>query len=431
MRILHTSDWHLGQHFMGKTREQEHRQFIEWLLNTIKEQQVDALVIAGDIFDTGVPPSYARSLYNQFIVDLQQVGDCQLVVLGGNHDSVATLHESRSLLACMNTTVIGAASQNPEDQVVVLSKADGTPGAVLCGIPYIRPRDVLTSQAGDSGDSKQQALLTAMTEHYQTVYQEAEKLANDHELPIIATGHLTTVGGKLSESVREIYIGTLSAFPASAFPPADYIALGHLHRGQKVSDHEHIRYSGSPIPLSFDEASAPKQVLLVDFEGHRLKGVTSVEVPLFRPIASLKGDLESLPGQLKALLEKHSETSLEPWIEIVVSGDSWISDFQSQVQEITEDMALEVLRVRRQRKEREKSLTRENKDTLAELLVKDVFNSRLQQEELNDKTIGALTAAFDTVVAEIEEEQLLGNVIKSTVVVEKPEEDKAQEESAQ
>ena len=144
----------------------------------------------------------------------------------------------------------------------------------------------------------------------------------------------------------------------------------------------------------------------------------------------MKGDLDSLPDQLKALLEKHSETSLEPWIEIVVSGDSWISDFQCQVQEMTEDMALEVLRVRRQRKEREKSLTRENKDTLAELLVKDVFNSRLEQEELNDKTIGALTSAFDSVVAEIEEEQLLGSVIKTTVV-EEPEESTVQKENAQ
>ncbi|MTI13144.1 exonuclease subunit SbcD [Sansalvadorimonas verongulae] len=412
MRILHTSDWHLGQHFMGKTREQEHRLFIQWLLKTVKEQKVDALVIAGDIFDTGVPPSYARSQYNQFIVDLQQVGHCQLVVLGGNHDSVATLHESRSLLACLNATVIGAASQNPEEQVVILKQQDGSNGAVLCGIPYIRPRDVLVSSVGDSGESKQQALLSAMTDHYKAVYQEAEKLADEHELPIIATGHLTAVGGKLSESVRDIYIGTLSAFPVSAFPPADYIALGHLHRGQTVSGHEHIRYSGSPIPLSFDEASARKQVLLVDFQGHRLKTITPVEVPLFRPLASLKGGLESLPEQLNTLLEDNKDADLEPWIEIVVSGDNWISDFQSQILELTADMPLDVLRVRRQRKERENRLERDERETLAELRVKDVFHRRLELEELNDKTITALTHAFDSVVAEIEEEELQGVVIE-------------------
>ena len=160
MRILHTSDWHLGQHFMGKTREQEHRLFLDWLLDTVQRDKVDAVIIAGDIFDTGVPPSYARTLYNQFVVELQAAGQCQLVVMGGNHDSVATLHESRGLLACLNTTVIGAASDDVAKQVVELTQRNGEPGAVLCGIPYIRPRDVLVSQSGDSGEDKQKALLT-------------------------------------------------------------------------------------------------------------------------------------------------------------------------------------------------------------------------------------------------------------------------------
>ncbi len=152
MRILHTSDWHLGQHFMGKTREQEHRLFLDWLLETVRQKKVDAVVIAGDIFDTGVPPSYARTLYNQFIVELQAAGKCQLVVLGGNHDSVATLHESRSILACLNTSVIGAAGDDPAKQVVVLKDRKGRPGLVLCAIPYIRPRDVLV-RPGDSEQS--------------------------------------------------------------------------------------------------------------------------------------------------------------------------------------------------------------------------------------------------------------------------------------
>ncbi|WP_281648430.1 exonuclease subunit SbcD [Parendozoicomonas sp. Alg238-R29] len=415
MRILHTSDWHLGQHFMGKTREQEHRLFIDWLLNTVKQKQVDALVIAGDIFDTGVPPSYARSLYNQFIVELQKVGSCQLVVLGGNHDSVATLNESRSLLACLNTTVIGAASTDPESQIVVLNRANGKPGAVLCGIPYIRPRDVLVSHAGDSGESKQQALLAAMTEHYQAVYQQAEKKAKKLGLPIIATGHLTTVGGKLSESVREIYIGTLSAFPASAFPPADYIALGHLHRGQTVSSHDHIRYSGSPIPLSFDESSGQKQVLLVDFDGESLSKVTPVDVPLFRKLASLKGDMDSLTAQLEKLASQKTEEQLTPWIEVVVEGDAWVSDLQNRIQDVTDNLPIEVLRVRRKRQESSSNLSRGDRETLAELKVADVFARRLGNEELGEKSGKALSQAFQEIIAEIEEEKLLGSVIQKSI----------------
>ncbi|MDU3048514.1 MAG: exonuclease subunit SbcD [Escherichia coli] len=102
MRILHTSDWHLGQNFYSKSREAEHQAFLDWLLETAQTHQVDAIIVAGDVFDTGSPPSYARTLYNRFVVNLQQTG-CHLVVLAGNHDSVATLNESRDIMAFLNT----------------------------------------------------------------------------------------------------------------------------------------------------------------------------------------------------------------------------------------------------------------------------------------------------------------------------------------
>ncbi len=164
MRLIHTSDWHLGQYFFTKSRAAEHQAFLNWLIEQIEQQQVDALIVAGDLFDTGSPPSYARELYNRFVVELQRTG-CQLVVLGGNHDSVATLNESRELLSCLNTTVIASAQGAPEQQIVVLNRRDGQPGAVLCAIPFLRPRDLLTSRAGESGAQKQQALQEAIAEH--------------------------------------------------------------------------------------------------------------------------------------------------------------------------------------------------------------------------------------------------------------------------
>ena len=412
MRILHTSDWHLGQHFMGKTREQEHRQFIDWLLATVRQQKVDVIIIAGDIFDTGVPPSYARTLYNDFVTELQTVSQCQLVVLGGNHDSVATLHESRSLFACLNTTVVGAAGSEPEKQVLVLKDQEGTPGAVLCAIPYIRPRDVLTSRAGESGEDKQKALLDAMTDHYKSVYLAAEKEAKGLGVPIIATGHLTTVGGQLSESVREIYIGTLSAFPVSAFPPADYIALGHLHRGQTVSGHDHIRYSGSPIPLSFDESSSGKQVLLVDFNEDCLKGIQSVDVPLYRRLESLHGDFDSIIAQVQEIADKKQTEDLTPWLEIVIDDSNWVSDLQNRIETLVSELPpVEVLRVRRKKQQAKKSLVLENRETLAELTEADVFARRLDLEELDEEASTKLTIAFNQIVAEINEDDPVEAVI--------------------
>ena len=111
MKILHTSDWHLGQNFFTKSRKNEHQAFIHWLLELIKAQQIDAVIIAGDIFDTGTPPSYAREMYNQFVVKLSQLGTT-LIVLGGNHDSVSMLNESKDLLACLNTHVIANTTEN-------------------------------------------------------------------------------------------------------------------------------------------------------------------------------------------------------------------------------------------------------------------------------------------------------------------------------
>ena len=235
MRIIHTADWHLGQFFYSKSRAAEHQAFLDWLLAQITQHQVDALIIAGDLFDTGSPPSYAREMFNRFVVALQPT-QCQLIVLAGNHDSVATLNESRELLACLNTRVITSATPQGEQQVLMLHQRDGTPGALLCAIPYLRPRDILRSQAGQSGREKQISLLEAIEQHYQQCYAAALAERADRALPIIATGHLTTVGVTKSDSVRDIYIGTPAAFPAQAFPAADYIALGHLHRAQRLAD---------------------------------------------------------------------------------------------------------------------------------------------------------------------------------------------------
>src|SRR5690554_7123572 len=116
-RLIHTSDWHLGQHFFGKSRLSEHSAFLAWLLEQVQKHQVDAIVIAGDLFDIGSPPSYARELYNRFVVDVHQAG-CQLIVLGGNHDSVATLNESRELLAQLNAQVISGVREVLDEQVL-------------------------------------------------------------------------------------------------------------------------------------------------------------------------------------------------------------------------------------------------------------------------------------------------------------------------
>ena len=405
MRIIHTSDWHLGQYFYTRSRAPEHQAFLHWLVQQVEQHQADAVIVAGDVFDNGAPPSYAREMYNHFVVALQRTG-CQLVVMGGNHDSVATLNESRALLACLNTRVIAGFDGDINEQVLVLNNRAGEPGALLCAVPFLRPRDVLTSQAGQSGAQKQQALQDAITTHYQRCYQLAceQRETLGRELPIVLTGHLTTVGVATSDSVRDIYIGTLDAFPAQAFPPADYIALGHIHRPQRVAQCEHIRYSGSPIPLSFDELNHEKSVYLVHFEQGKLHEVIALTVPTEQPMQLVKGNLPEIERRLAGFRDYHGDKPV--WLDIEIATQDYLSDMQQHIQTLTEPLNVEVLLLRRAREQQQQMLVQLEKETLEELHPAEVFARRLAQEnDLDEPRQQRLKGLFDRVIQEIDEQR--------------------------
>ncbi|MFW5405331.1 exonuclease subunit SbcD [Pectobacterium carotovorum] len=406
MRIIHTADWHLGQYFYTKSRAAEHQAFLNWLIVQVEHHQVDAIIVAGDIFDNGSPPSYAREMYYSFVVALQRTG-CQLIVLGGNHDSVAMLNESRELLACLNTRVIACASDDPAQQVLVLENRQQQPGALLCAIPFLRPRDVLTSKAGQSGDEKQLALQEAITAHYQQCYQLACQKRDELglPLPIIATGHLTTIGATASESVRDIYIGTLDAFPAQAFPPADYIALGHIHRPQRVTQSEHIRYSGSPIPLSFDELNSEKSVCLVSFapdaSPQTPPQIDILPIPMTQPMRLIKGSLSDIEQQLATFKSYQGDKPV--WLDIEINTQDYLSDMQKRIQAMTENLPVEVLLLRRTREQRLQAITRQDKETLNELSVHDVFERRLATEtDMEDSRQQRVRTLFNQVIDELD-----------------------------
>jgi exonuclease SbcD len=391
-RLLHTSDWHLGQNFYGKSRANEHQQFLHWLLEQVSEQNIDAVIVAGDIFDTGTPPSYAREMYFDFIVKMREK-NCTLVILAGNHDSVAMLGESKQLLSQLSCQVITSVSHNIGDdfseQVFTLKNRAGEAGAVICAIPFIRPRDIISSSAGQSAQEKQQSLQQAISDHYQCLHQQAEKLAlanNSNKLPIIATGHLTTVGVTSSESVRDIYIGTLEAFPANAFPKADYIALGHIHRSQVVAKSQHIRYCGSPIALSFDEAGQSKKVLIAEFEQAQLSQVIEQEIPCFQPLLMVKSKLdqltitiENLVGEL-ATSTAFKENQQKIWLDIEINSAEYLQDLTPRIEALIKELPVEVLLVRRSKKSRQAMPASQKKITLNELSLADVFATRLAQE---------------------------------------------------
>lgn len=388
---------------MNHSREREHTVLIDWLLAQVEEHAVDAVLIAGDIFDTGTPPSYARALYYRLIAQLHQ-RNVALLLLGGNHDSVSVLSESLPLMQHLNTTVIAATGTAAQHVVTLPLRSTPQPGCIVCALPFIRPRDVLTSVAGQSAEDKQRSLQTAIQDTYAQVFAAAQALQSRHQaqhgvrLPIVATGHLTTVGANSNESVREIYVGALEAFPTAAFPPADYIALGHIHKPKKVGGLEHIRYCGSPIALGFDEAKQCKEVLLVDLDANGLQSITPLATPVCQALASVAGNLKSLPAMLQALAAQGSQAH-PVWLEVTVQEDDYLPDLAPRIEAMVKDLPMQVLRVKRQRGTATPQLLANAGEALDALTPNDVFARRLAQETIDPALQAALSSRYQEVLS--------------------------------
>ena len=274
LTILHTSDWHLGRRLYGRMRYEEFEAFLSWLEETITVQKVDVLIVAGDIFDTMTPSNRAQALYFEFLGRVSKSCCQHVVIVAGNHDSPTFLDAPSQVLKFLNVHVIGTACDDLTDEVLVLDGADGTPCCIIAAVPYLRDRDVRSSSAGESADSKDANVINGIRAHYDKVAgiaksKQSELIeAHQRHIPIIATGHLFAAGGTTTDDdgVRELYVGSLGKISADMFDESfDYVALGHLHVPQRVGGREHIRYSGSPIAMGFGEAKQQKQVLLVQF----------------------------------------------------------------------------------------------------------------------------------------------------------------------
>lgn len=274
LNILHTSDWHLGRRLYGRLRYDEFESFLQWLQDTISAQQVDILIVAGDIFDTMTPSNKAQALYYEFLGKVSKSCCQHVVIVAGNHDSPTFLDAPSNVLKFLNVHVIGTACDDVSDEVLVLEDKDNHPHCIIAAVPYLRDRDVRSTQAGESAQTKDANVIAGIRAHYDEVADIAKtaqaELIKTHQrhIPIIATGHLFAAGGKTTDDdgVRELYVGSLGKISADMFDDSfDYVALGHLHVPQRVGGCAHIRYSGSPIAMGFGEARQQKQVLLIQF----------------------------------------------------------------------------------------------------------------------------------------------------------------------
>lgn len=400
MRVLHTADWHLGQHFLtGQERLTEQRAFLDWLLTTVRQEGVEALVLAGDVFDTTTPSHAAQELYYDFLVRMQATGCRDIVVVGGNHDSPTLLNASRRLLRALRIHVIGGVPAEATEQVVTLAATGGRPGLVVCAVPFLRERDLRLAGAGETPDERQLRVRDSIAGHYKLLSEhDLVRGLREHDVPVLATGHLYAAGGEAREGAeRDVHIGGLGVIAAEHFPAAfDYVALGHLHRPQVVGGRAHIRYSGSPVPLSFTEADDKQQVLLLDFAGAGPPRITPLAVPVARRLQRFHGGLAEVEAAILAF--DNEGFNLVAWADVVVLSDEATTEVQRRIQAVLKERRAQVLAPRGVRQHRltptpdaaaEASAPLEH---LHELTVEEVFRRRVAG--LPPERAAALAATF-------------------------------------
>lgn len=401
MRVLHTSDWHLGRLLYGKKRHHEFSAFLDWLLTQVTAQKVDVLLVAGDIFDTNTPGNQAQQLYYGFLARLAATCCRHVVVIGGNHDSPSFLDAPQQLLKALNVHVVGEACDNPADEVIALSQGDQLE-LLVCAVPYLRERDLRKVSEDEDMADKEQKILQAVASHYQAAVDHANTLRNGENIPLVGMGHLFTTGGQLQEGdgVRDLYVGSLGQVPAHVFPAdLDYLALGHLHVPQLVAGKAHMRYCGSPVAMGFGEINQQKHVVLIDFNG-REANIETLNVPVFQAKARLKGDLETLQAELQALISAESDV----WVEVEYEGEDNIQDLRQRLDAVVEDSKVSILRVRNRSARRQALSRRMSEETLAELTPEDVFSRRLDASEVNDIERERLTELHRQILIELSEE---------------------------
>jgi DNA repair protein SbcD/Mre11 len=377
LRILHTSDWHLGQIFMGKSRVEEHEAFLFWLLETIKEKQIQVLLVSGDIFDTGTPPNYALELYYNFLKELSSIKTLiTTIITAGNHDSISTLKAPKQLLEVLNVHVITSGDED-ENVIIPIYKNEDLK-SIICAVPFLRDGVIRKSLGGETISQKEKLANSGIKAYYENCYKKALELKKDKQIPIISMGHLTTVGSRSSQSERDIYIGgTIDIggdYLASMF---DYVALGHLHINQIVGSSSHVRYCGSPIPLSFSESKNTQKVNLVSFETSNLE-IEELEIPLFRKLLVIKGNYEVIKNELSKIEDKNS------WIEVHIKDDNAMF-VNGEIRELASKLELTLLAVKIDKSEKQLKADDLKVISLDELSVEQVFEKRLELEELEDK----------------------------------------------
>jgi exonuclease SbcD len=324
MRILHTADWHIGQLFHEYDRTYEHQQFLDWLVTTIKEKQIDVLLISGDVFDLSNPSATSVKMFYTFLNQAVKISaDLQIIITAGNHDSASRLESPKPLLESSNIHIIGLLERREdggidyEKLVIPLKDKKGEIKVWCMAVPFLRMGDY--PAITDCGNP----YAEGVAKQYEDVYQfaSAKKQAGQS---IICMGHLHTQHAEktdLDDFERPI-MGGVECISAGAFhEDIKYVALGHIHKAQRIGGKDHIRYSGSPIPMSFSELNYKHQVIVFDLDKESISNLESIEIPLsvnLLRVPSRNSKLSEVLSALDQLPSSSADRELAPYLEVRV-----------------------------------------------------------------------------------------------------------------
>lgn len=350
MRLVHTSDWHLGQTLRNHDRSLEHQCFLDWLLEQLVERAADVLLIAGDVYDTVNPSAQSQRQLYRFLAEAhRRVPALQTVLIAGNHDSAGRLEAPQPLLEGLAVQVVGQIRRDPDGRIELermllpLGPDPQQPAAWCLAVPYLRPADVpLLTDVADP-------YLAGVGELYRQLFELA-LARRQGTAPIIAMGHCHVRGGITSaESERKLVIGGSEAIALDSFPPElAYVALGHLHLAQKVGGLDHIRYCGAPLPFSFAEARYPHQILQVDLAADGAARIETIRIPRFVELWRLPAEpapLADVLAMLDGLDPPDLPPSQQPLVEVRVRLLQPEPDHQRQIRAALTGKPVRLLRI--------------------------------------------------------------------------------------
>ncbi len=351
MKLLHTADWHLGHRLHGHERYFEHRSFLDWLLHEISERDIDGLLVAGDIFDTANPSATSWQLFYQFLATLrQQRPHLNVIIIAGNHDSPSKLDAPHELLRSFDLHLIGAIERdadgklNSEKLVIPLKDRTGAIRAWCAAVPFLRSADLRLSEELQNSDEDR--LVAGVAEVYQQVFAciNAQRTAGQ---PVLAMGHAYLQRGELSElSERKVLGGNQHALPLSVFNGADYVALGHLHLAQSLS--EQVHYAGSPLPLSLAEQHYPHQLIELTVTDNQISVSDKIRIPTVVDILRIPATpapLDDVLAELNALSLNESPHNQQPFLEVRVRLEKPEARLRERILAVLADKPVRLARI--------------------------------------------------------------------------------------